>query len=251
MKKKIFFNSKMYLNHAEAIAVAKCLSTVRLADFELAIFPNHLFFYSVSAILAQSEIALGAQNVAYVPRGAYTGAISAELYAEAGASLALVGHSERRYIFGETEAVIGKKLLACLEAGLQPVICIGETKEERDSGQVTKAISAQLNSAFSLCRDHESFNKIIIAYEPVYAIGTNDSCPPDEVVATTRLIGDLLRSYTPSTIPILYGGSVNSTNVLSYLKRPEIDGVLVGSSGASLSGLESFLSTLADSQAVL
>lgn len=226
--KYIFGNWKMYLNESESVTVAEKLSTGLSVPqgVSVAVFPNTLAFSAVREVIKKSPIALGAQNVSWVPKGAYTGASSAELFHDAGATYALVGHSERRYIFGETDEAVRKKLEACIDAGLTPVVCIGETKEDREEMEAEYRVKKQIMKLFEGLKNN---HMVIVAYEPVWAIGTGEACDSSEAVRMITLIKEEIHQYYSSTVPVLYGGSVDEKNADQYLSHGIIDGVLVGS----------------------
>ncbi len=225
--KYIFGNWKMYLDYTESVALSESIRDTQLPeDLVCTVFPNTLAFVGVHEILKDTSIGLGAQNVSWVPRGAYTGATSTELFHSAGASYALVGHSERRYIFGETDEAARKKLEACLDAKLIPVVCIGETKEDRVDQKAEYRVKKQVMKLFEGLTTSQ---QIIVAYEPVWAIGTGDACDAEEAVRMITLIKEEIKMYFPRAIPVLYGGSVDEKNAAEYLSYGIIDGVLVGS----------------------
>jgi triosephosphate isomerase len=184
---------------------------------------------------ARTEIALGVQNIHWEERGAFTGEVSAPMAAEAGATHCLIGHSERRHIFGESDQAVARKVAAALEAGLLPVVCVGETLEERRAGRVDDVILRQLDAAISALPADDDVG-FMIAYEPVWAIGTGETATPEDASnahATLRgRLADGLGSPRADTVPILYGGSVKPGNAAVLLAAPHVDGVLVG--GASL-----------------
>ncbi len=222
----------MYLDESESIATAQNLAQLfqEQSQISCAVFPNTLAFAQVRDILKHTALAVGAQNVSWVPKGAYTGATSAELFRLSGASHALVGHSERRYIFGETDDDVRKKIDACVDASLVPVVCIGETKSDREELKAAYRVKKQIMKLFEGLRDSET--QILVAYEPVWAIGTGDACDPDEALRMISLIKEEIARYYSATVPVLYGGSVDEKNVDSYLSHGNIDGVLVGSASA-------------------
>lgn len=235
--KYVFGNWKMYLDFDESNILANALLQEKFDSekVNLAIFPTALALREVFMAMEGSVFSVGAQNVSWVPKGGYTGAISAQMFQEVGCDYALVGHSERRHIFGETDEDVKKKLQACLEVGLTPVLCIGETKEEKNAGERNNVLKTQLAVLADLnLEDRE----IIIAYEPVWAIGTGDACDPIEAEEVHHWIKEEIKQYFSQEIPLLYGGSVKAENVVSYVSLPDVDGVLVG--GAS-SKLETFV----------
>ena len=180
------------------------------------------------------EVALGIQNIHWEPRGAYTGEHSAGMALAAGARYTLVGHSERRHVFGETDDEVGRKVSAALGEGLTPVICVGETLEERQAGRVGEVIVRQLDAALQDLP--EGTPRFFLAYEPVWAIGTGETATPaDAATAHGTLRSRLNEVCGPdgaAGVPILYGGSVKPSNVAELLAASDVDGVLVG--GASL-----------------
>ncbi|OKH29348.1 triose-phosphate isomerase [Chroogloeocystis siderophila] len=179
----------------------------------------------ISKNLHGSRVQLGAQNVHWEVQGAYTGEIAAPMLTEIGVRYAIIGHSERRQFFGETDETVNKRLITAQAHGLTPILCVGETKQQRDAGETEALISIQLEK--DLVKVDQQ--NLIIAYEPIWAIGTGDTCEASEA---NRVIG-LIRSQLnyPDT-PIQYGGSVKPNNIDEIMAQPEIDGVLVG--GASL-----------------
>ena len=179
----------------------------------------------MSKILHGSRIKLGAQNVHWEDEGAYTGEISALMLNEVGVSYVIVGHSERRQYFGETDETVNLRLKAAQKHGITPILCVGETKQQRDSGETESHIFSQL------AKDLVDVNQenLVIAYEPIWAIGTGDTC---EATEANRVIGLIRGKLNNSNITIQYGGSVKPNNIDEIMAQPEIDGALVG--GASL-----------------
>jgi len=241
--KYLFANWKMYLDVPESIKMAKDVAALSYdkEQLSLAVFPTALAFTDVAKELASTDIATGSQNVAWIPKGAYTGAVSAEMFQQAGATYALVGHSERRHVFGETNEDVKKKFDACLAAGITPILCIGETKEDLDAGKREYRLKKQLMSALDgVSKDAQFF----VAYEPVWAIGTGDACDHLQAAEIHDLIKHELNTYTTQPIPVLYGGSVNHENVISYLPHRSIDGFLVGSASTKHDEMTSLLSAV-------
>jgi triosephosphate isomerase (TIM) len=180
----------------------------------------------------REDVTVGAQNVHWEPKGAFTGELSIPLVMEAGARAVLIGHSERRHLFGETDEQVARKLGATLKAGMIPLVCVGETLAEREGGRTEQVVTRQV-AALQERISSEHWSRVVLAYEPVWAIGTGRNATPDDAAQVHELIRfELGRRGVPGRVPILYGGSVNQGNVLSLLARPELDGVLVG--GASL-----------------
>lgn len=178
------------------------------------------------------DISIGAQNVHWESKGAFTGEISIPMVMEAGARIVLVGHSERRHLFGETDEQVGLKTKATLKAGVTPLVCVGETLAEREGGRTEQVVIRQIGTVLQVVEPAD-WAKIVVAYEPVWAIGTGKNATPEDAAQLHELIrAELRRHDIAARVPVLYGGSVNLGNVLSLLARPELDGVLVG--GASL-----------------
>jgi len=204
-------------------------------DHELVIFPAAL---SVAAARSCPQrdplIQLGVQNVHPAPEGAYTGEVSAAMAKDAGASFVLVGHSERRHVFGETDADVARKVGAVLHVGLTPVVCVGETLEERRAGRVDEVIRRQLGAALEAVGGTGA--RVLVAYEPVWAIGTGETATPADASAAhatlRELLDERLGAARSTRTPILYGGSVKPGNAADLLSASDVDGVLVG--GASL-----------------
>jgi triosephosphate isomerase len=193
-------------------------------------FPPAVSLEAVAQGIGSSgQLLAGAQDIHWEPRGAYTGAISGPLASQAGARAVLIGHSERRHVFGETDEQTGKKLAAALAAELHPVLCVGETLEQRDAGQTLAVVTRQLAAALA---DHAADAQVTIAYEPVWAIGTGRNATPRDAATVHAAIRAWLEQHGAAETRILYGGSVNLKNAAELLAEPELDGVLVG--GASL-----------------
>jgi triosephosphate isomerase len=187
----------------------------------------------VEEVRGRRDVGAGVQNIHFEPKGAFTGEISAPIAAEAGATWVLVGHSERRHKFGEKEDECGRKVGAALVAALHPILCVGEKLEEREEGRTEQVVLRQLEAGLSGL-DAASVARVVIAYEPVWAIGTGKNATPQDAAAVHRSIRSWLAAHTPprTKAQILYGGSVSTKNVAELLAEPELDGVLVG--GASL-----------------
>ena len=184
----------------------------------------------VEGLTHREDLLAGAQDIHWEPKGAYTGAISGPLAAQAGARAVLIGHSERRHVFGETDAETGKKVDAALKAELLPVLCVGETLAQREAGETVAVVTRQLAAALE--NENTALDKITIAYEPVWAIGTGRNATPKDAAQVHAEIRKWLKARKAGTTRILYGGSVNLKNAADLLAEAELDGVLVG--GASL-----------------
>ena len=179
----------------------------------------------MSKSLHGTRIRLGAQNIHWEDQGAFTGEISGAMLTEVGVRYVVVGHSERRQYFGETDETVNKRVLAAQRHGLKPILCVGESKAQRDAGETDAVIAAQLAKDL-VDVDQEN---LVIAYEPIWAIGTGDTCDATEA---NRVIGMIRSKLTNKDVTIQYGGSVKPANVDEIMSQPEIDGALVG--GASL-----------------
>jgi triosephosphate isomerase len=226
-------NWKMHLAPAEARAyLADFLSRYQpVADRSVWFFPAAVAIEAVAqAIAGRPGLRAGAQDVHWEAKGAFTGAISAPMASRAGARSVLVGHSERRHVFGETDAETGRKVRAALEADLTPVLCVGETLAEREQGQTLAVVERQLAAGLELRT--EQMDEVVVAYEPVWAIGTGRNATPTVAAAIHREVRRWLRERGATRVSVLYGGSVNAKNIRDLLAEPELDGVLVG--GASL-----------------
>lgn len=226
-------NWKMHKSIPEALELAGSLRQ-RLKDVEevdIAVFPPFTSLFMVSKALEGSNIKLGAQNVFYENEGAFTGEISPNMLLDVGCSLVIVGHSERRHIFGETDQMINRKLVSAQNNGLIPILCVGERLEEREEGKTFDVIKRQVREG--LKGANPSF---IIAYEPVWAIGTGKTATPEQAqevhLFIRGLIEELFGKDTAQRTRILYGGSVKPHNIEGLMSMPDIDGALVG--GASL-----------------
>ena len=202
------------------------------------VFPVSLHLQTVSDILREGPVAFGVQNIYPAISGAFTGELSAPMAAELGCQYALIGHSERRQLFGETAPFIAAKCQAALQAGLKPVLCVGETREERDTGQTEQVIRDQLASVMAVV-GVTGFQAGVIAYEPVWAIGTGLTATPEQAQAVHAFIRQWLRQHDAALAEktqILYGGSVKASNAGAIFAMPDVDGALIG--GASLSAEE-------------
>ncbi len=229
-------NWKMYKTVGEALDLVRRLniSVGQMRDREVLVCPPFTALKSVSQILTDSQIRLGAQNMHYEKEGAFTGDISAAMLVDVGVEYVILGHSERRHVFGESDTLISKKVPAAISANLKPILCIGEKIEERQAGQTQSVVLRQLEQGLSAVpKDHAAH--VTIAYEPVWAIGTGHTATPRQAQEVHALIrGALQKKFgsTAETIRILYGGSVKPDNIDSLMAERDIDGALVG--GASL-----------------
>ena len=228
-------NWKMNLGPAEARTFATRFLplTSPQPGRQLWFFPPAVSIGTLSeAVHSRPDITVGAQNVHWEPKGAFTGGISIPMVTEVGARATLVGHSERRHLFGETDDQVARKTRAALKAGITPLVCVGETLAEREGGRTEQVIVRQLTSVIQALTV-DDWERVVLAYEPVWAIGTGKNATPDDAAQIHELIRmELGRKGVTRRVSILYGGSVNASNVASLLTRPQLDGVLVG--GASL-----------------
>ena len=196
--------------------------------------PPVAFLAQAQAGITNARLALGAQNLNAHKAGAYTGEVSADMLLEHGCKYVIVGHSERRAMFGETSRLVAAKFLAAADAGLIPILCIGETRTQRLNGEIEAVIHHQL-SALVEAAGIQAFNLAVIAYEPLWAIGTGEAATPEQAEEAHRLIRSILGKYDldlAESIPVLYGGSINATIAPDLFLMPNVDGALVG--GASL-----------------
>jgi triosephosphate isomerase len=240
-KRFICGNWKMYRTAAEAAALAREVRAAAepFADkVDVAIVPPFTALWAAGAELTGSRIGLGAQDVYWETQGAFTGEVSAPMLVDAGCRYVLAGHSERRQFFGDTDEAVRKKTRAALAAGLHPIVCIGETLPERESGRTLDVVGRQIREALSGL-DAGEIARVTVAYEPVWAIGTGKtatSAQAQEVHAALRAILRELAPAAADAIRILYGGSVKPDNAAELLSQPDVDGALVG--GASLKALD-------------
>ena len=230
-------NWKMHLNSKEAGLAARELaaSCGKLEGIEMAVAPTATSLTAVLKELAGSNIGVAAQNCHWEPQGAFTGELSTEMIKEIGCSHVIIGHSERRQFFGETDETVNRKLQAAHRADLFPIVCIGESLDERESGKTMDVVSGQLRGALK-DQSVEQMMKVTLAYEPVWAIGTGKTATPDQAQEVHGFLRkQLLELFGPEvadSVRIQYGGSVKPSNVKELMAKPDIDGALVG--GASL-----------------
>jgi triosephosphate isomerase len=220
---------------AHLLAAAIAEGCKGITDREVMLAPPYMAIPTVREILMSSDIGLGAQDLYWETSGAFTGEISGPMLVDCGCTHVIIGHSERRQYFDETDYTVAKKVAAAVDCGLAPVVCVGETLEQRESGSTMQTIEHQVGG--DLCQlpaDH--YSKLIVAYEPVWAIGTGRTATPDQaeqVHAHIReLLADVLTPEAAEATRILYGGSVKPDNVDELMACPNVDGALVG--GASL-----------------
>lgn len=239
MKRKPFIagNWKMHKNIKEATELANEIKR-RFYDFdraEIVLAPPFTALAAVADIIASTPVKLAAQNMFWEKEGAFTGEVSPLMLKDAGCSYVILGHSERRAYFCESDENVNKKIKAALREGILPIVCVGERLEEREAGKTIEVVERQLRGALEEIKEEEA-RKIVIAYEPVWAIGTGKTATPNQAEEVHKFIretiGKLYTEDTSSDILVIYGGSVKPENITSLIKEEDIDGALVG--GASL-----------------
>jgi triosephosphate isomerase len=238
-------NWKMNKTVGEARALAKAVSegAAGVSHCQVVLAPPFTALYPVSESIRNSSLVLAAQNVHWEPRGAFTGEISLPMLSDIGCRMVIVGHSERRQYFGETDHKVNRRLHAILNSTLDAIVCIGETLEERESGRHEDVIAQQLKGGLDRLTG-QTLLRIILAYEPVWAIGTGRTASPEIAQEMHAFIRNRLSDAfgrEAETVRILYGGSVKPGNIASLMQQPDIDGALVG--GACLEA-DSFLSII-------
>lgn len=214
------------------IAIAQSVDTNDSA--EIAVFPPFVFLEQTQQLLEESAVQWGAQNLAAEMQGAYTGEVSGMMLAEFGCRYVLVGHSERRILYGETDAIIAKKFALAKQAGLQPILCLGETLEQREQGLTQQIVEKQLSAVLTQV-GVEAFQDAVLAYEPVWAIGTGLTASPEQAQEVHAILRQQVAVQSPAIaaqLRILYGGSVKAAGAKALFLMPDIDGGLIG--GASL-----------------
>ncbi|MBM3255417.1 MAG: triose-phosphate isomerase, partial [Candidatus Omnitrophica bacterium] len=237
-------NWKMYKNIGEAIDLANGLKRELFElsgdDIDIVLCPPFTALSEVAEVLAESNIALGAQDMYWQEEGAFTGEVSPLMLKDAGAKFVIIGHSERRQFFAETNESVNKKIKAALKHELTPIVCVGESLKEREAGQTFKVLDDHIQNGLSDISAAEML-KLVIAYEPVWAIGTGKTATPVQAQEAQNYIRDLLRKLynkeVAAEVRIQYGGSVKPENTAELMQQPDVDGALVG--GASLK-IESF-----------
>lgn len=232
-------NWKMHKTLAEAEALASDLKE-RLKDVagrDVVLCVPFLYVEAVAALLLESEIAVGAQNLYWEEKGAFTGEISGPMLKSVGCDYVIVGHSERRQYFRETNQDVNRKAKAALKAGLTPIVCVGETLQQREDDVTESVVTTQIHESLDGLSKGDMLGSVI-AYEPVWAIGTGRTATPEQAEEVHSLIRDLVGQTSDSDVAeqvrILYGGSIKPENVYDLMRQPNIDGGLVG--GASLDG---------------
>jgi len=223
------------INEAAQLVEAIKREVLDITDVDTVVCPVFTALSVVKDVLLDTNIGLGAQNLSIEDYGAFTGEVSAPLIKDAGAQYVIIGHSERRQLFGETNAIVNQKIKAALRHDLIPIVCVGEVLEEREADKTFEVIQKQCEESLAGL-PIESMKEIIIAYEPVWAIGTGKTATPEQAQEAHKFIRDLLVKLfdesLATTVRIQYGGSVKPENAAELMSQPDIDGALVG--GASL-----------------
>jgi len=235
-------NWKMYKTCEEAIHSAKTLveKVKGVTHADIMIAPPYTALYAVSSVVKESNVGLGGQNLYFEKQGAFTGEISGEMLLSAGCQYVIIGHSERRQFFGDTDLTVNQKINRAIESGLIPVFCIGETESERDANETFSVLDKQVKKGLEGIFLNSS-DQLIIAYEPVWAIGTGKTATIDQAQEAHHYIRSLIKTVyneqMADQVRILYGGSVKPNNIKELMTMSDVDGALVG--GASLDA-ESF-----------
>jgi len=235
-RKLVIGNWKMNGTRADARAWTIAASTVANAcsNVDVGVLPPYLFVDLAVSVAHGSKLMIGAQNLAAYTNGAYTGEISGAMLFESGAQVVLVGHSERRHVLGESDAVVAQKFAQAQAAGITPVLCLGESLTEREANETEVVVLRQLNAVISVA-GAAALSNAILAYEPVWAIGTGRTASPEQAQAVHALIRGAIAQQDvmlASRIRVLYGGSVKGSNAAELFGQPDVDGGLIG--GASL-----------------
>ena len=231
-------NWKMNGTLAQAVEIAREVMRARLEspNVEVVLCPPFTALAKVNELLGKSHILLGAQNIHWESKGAFTGEISGPMLKELGCRYAIVGHSERRQFFGENDAAVGKRLHAAMDNGMSGILCVGETLEQRQQGKTWTVVEAQLTAALEGVEPASASSQLVIAYEPVWAIGTGQNATAAQAQEVhgkiRRWLGERFEHNTADAIRIQYGGSVKADNAAELMAQPDVDGALVG--GASL-----------------
>jgi len=243
-------NWKTHLGPDDARAYLKLFRARynRHEDRDVWFFPPAVSLEAAAqAARERADLLVGIQDIYWEPKGAFTGAVSAPLALQAGARATLIGHSERRHVFGETDDDTRRKMGAALAGGLVPVLCVGETLAQRDAGHTLAVVVRQLSAALGSL-DAAALSRVVVAYEPVWAIGTGRNATPQDAAAVHREIRGWLqgRGAPVPGLRVLYGGSVNAKNAAALLAERELDGVLVGGASLDAEGWAQLVQTAAD-----
>jgi triosephosphate isomerase len=240
-------NWKMYKSVAEAVKYVKELRLLvkDVHDVDVVVAPPFTALHAAFEAARASNVAISAQDLYWEREGAFTGEVSAAMIREAGAELVIVGHSERRTLFGETDASVNRKTVAALAADLTPIVCIGETLDQRDRGETLAVLDRQLTQGFDGI-SADQMAELVIAYEPVWAIGTGRNATPEQAGEAHTHIRQRLRQWygagTADQCRVIYGGSVKPDNIGSLASLPDVDGALVGGASLDLKGFSEIVS---------
>ena len=232
IKKYCVANWKMYIHSKEITRFIKTFNRYILNnDVEIVLCPNYIDLYNLNTLLSNSNIKIGSQNISINKNGAYTGDISLDMLVSANCKFSIIGHSERRYNYNESDLLINKKLKILNNSSINPIICIGETIEEKESGDTFDVINHQLNTIFNNVDilEHKDY---LIAYEPRWAIGTGVAADMETIKSVCSFIKNIIKTIDKNycNLYLLYGGSVSETNASEILKIEDVDGFLIGSS---------------------
>ncbi len=243
-------NWKMNTDSASAVALAAGLvqELNGVDTVDVAVCPPFVYLQSVAAALSASNIALGSQNVYFEEKGAFTGETSCGMLKDTSCTYAIIGHSERRHVMGETDALINKKVSATISGGLLPIFCVGELLEERQGGTTNEVVTSQIKNGLEGI-DAERVQAVTVAYEPVWAIGTGLTATPEqaqEVHAMIRgLLAELYGNEIAQAIRIQYGGSAKPGNTAELMAQPDVDGLLVGGAALKVEDFATMVKTIA------
>ena len=231
-------NWKMNKTPAEGVKlVEELIPLVKNAECDVVVCVPATDIYAVGQAIKGTNVKLGAQNVHFEVSGAFTGEISADMLKELGVEYVIIGHSERRQYFGETDETVNKRTLRALEAGLTPIVCVGESLEERENGKTEQLLDKQIKIGFAGIED---ITKVVVAYEPIWAIGTGKTATSEQANETIgyirKVLGDIFGKDAAAKVRIQYGGSMKPTNAKELMAMEEIDGGLIG--GASLKAVD-------------
>ena len=249
-KPLIVANWKMHKTRAEAREYAEtlraCLTPDHQGETEVVIAPPFTALETLASALAGGSVALAAQDVSAQAQGAFTGEVSPAMLAELGCRYCIVGHSERRAQHGETDALVSAKASALLEAGLRPIVCVGESQAEREAGQTEEIVGSQLEASLPPM-DTPGASEVVVAYEPIWAIGTGVTATPEQAQEVQAFLRERLRKILGAGaegIRLQYGGSVSPDNIRSLMSQPDIDGALVGGAALDARSLERIVANI-------
>ncbi|MBN1125435.1 MAG: triose-phosphate isomerase [Sedimentisphaerales bacterium] len=243
-------NWKMNTNYTSALGLARRLveQLKGIDTVDSAICVPFVYLQAVSSTLSSSNIALGAQDVFYESNGAFTGEISCEMLKDVGCTYAIIGHSERRHVIGETDVVINKKVRAAIAGGLLPIFCVGELLEEREAGKTEDVVVSQIRKGLEGV-DPERVQAVTIAYEPVWAIGTGKTATAEQAQQVHAMIRSLVAEMYDKNIAermrIQYGGSAKPSNTTELMANPDVDGLLVGGASLKVEDFSAMIKTVA------